>query len=90
MFLEDPDQHIRMLWGTQFVTPSFEKPTPEDGNVLALARDIRLGLLTARVVVQPECLTQEDLAVPQAVDTEALVARLVPGHPHLPPDTPST
>ena len=35
--LEAPETHIRMLWGTNFVTPSFYQPTPKDGKVLALA-----------------------------------------------------
>ena len=78
------EPHIRILWVTQFVTPTFEKPTPEDGKLLSLTRDIQLGLLTAMVVVQPECLTSEYLAVPQAAEMEALVLRLAPGHPLLP------
>ena len=45
VFLEAPEPHIRVLWGAQFVTPSFAQPTPEDGKVLAFARDTRLGLL---------------------------------------------
>ena len=43
--LEAPEPHIRVIWGAQFVTPSFSQPTPEDGEVLAFAREICLGLL---------------------------------------------
>ena len=63
--LKAPETHIHMLWGTKFVTPYFAQPTPEDGKVLAFARDICLGLLPEWVVVQPEWLTPEDVAVPQ-------------------------
>ena len=38
-----PSPHIRVLWGVQYVTPSFARATPEDGKVLAFARDVRLG-----------------------------------------------
>ena len=51
--LEDPEPHICLLWGAQFVTLSFAQLTPEDGKVLAFTRDIRLGLLSATVVVNP-------------------------------------
>ena len=66
--LEDPEPHIRMLWGTQFVTPYFAQPTPKDGKVLAFARYIRLGLLPSTMVVQPEWLAPEEVVVPQATD----------------------
>ena len=42
------------------------------------------------MVVQPEWLTLAYVAVPQATEMEALLARLVPGHPRLPPDTSRT
>ena len=85
--LEAPESHIRVIWGAQFVTPSFAQPTPEIRKVLAFARDIRLGLLPATVVVKPECLTLGEVNVPQASDLEDLIERLAPGHPYLPPDT---
>ena len=88
--LEAPDSHICVLWGTQCVTPSFAQPTLEDGKVLSFARVIHLGLLPATVVVQPECLTLGEDLVPQAAEMETLLARLAPGHPHLPPDTSRT
>ena len=88
--IEVPEPNIRVLWGAQFVTLSFAQPTPEDRNVLSFARDIPLGLLPATVVVQPEWLTLTDVAVPQVTEMEALSARLAPGHPRLPPDTPRT
>ena len=77
-----------MLWGTQFMTPSFAQPTPEDREVLAFARDIRLGLLSATVVVHPECLAPEEVAVPRAAEMEALIAHLSLVHPRLPAYTP--
>ena len=49
--LKAPEPYIYVIWGAQFVTPSFAQPILEDRKVLAFARDIRLGLLTATVVV---------------------------------------
>ena len=43
--LEAPESHIRVIWGAQFVTPSFAQPTLEGGKILAFARNIRLGIL---------------------------------------------
>ena len=86
--LEAPDPHICILWGTQFVTLYFSQPTPEDGKVLAFARDIRLGLIPATVVVQPEWITTGKVVVLRARDMEALIASLALGHPRLPADTP--
>ena len=88
--LESPETHIHVILGAQFVTPSFVQPTPEDEKVLAFTRGIRLGLLPDTVVVQPEWLIPADVAVPQAADMEDLLARLSPGHPRLPQDTPQT
>ena len=79
-----------MIWGAQFVTPSFAQPTPESMKVLAFARDIRLGLLPDTVVVQPEWITPEDVTVPQVAYMETLLTRLFPGNPCLPLDTPRT
>ena len=55
-----------------------------------MRRDIHLGLLPATVVVQLEWLTPADVAVPQAAEMEALLARLTPEHLHLYPDNPRT
>ena len=66
MCLKDPEPHICVFWGAQFVTPSFAQPTPEGGKILAFLRDIRLRLLPDTVVVQPEWFTPADVAVPQA------------------------
>ena len=85
--LEAPDPHIRVIWGTQFVIPSFAQPTPEDGKVLTFARYICLGLHLATVVVHSEWLVPEEVAVPRATKMEALLAHLTPGHPWLPEDT---
>ena len=38
VYLEAPELHIRMIWGTQFMTLSFAQPTPEDGKVLYFAQ----------------------------------------------------
>ena len=43
--LESQEPHIRVLWGDQFVTPSFAQLNLDDGKVLAFSGDIRLGLL---------------------------------------------
>ena len=50
--------------------------------------DIRLGLLPATVVVQPEWLAPEEVGVPRATDMEVLIARLALGYTWLPADTP--
>ena len=77
-----------MLWRTQFVTPSFAQPTPEDGKVLAFARDIQLGQLPATVVIRPEWLTPSEIEVLRTEEMEALLAFLAPGHPRLAADIP--
>ena len=51
--LDSQEPHIRVLWGTQFVTPSFVRPTPEGGKVLASARDIWLSQLPSSLVMLP-------------------------------------
>ena len=76
--LEYPEPHIRMFWGTQFVNPSFVQPT---GRSSPSREDIRLGVLPATVVVQPEWLAPEEVVVLRATEMEALRARLVLGHP---------
>ena len=85
--LNAPELHIRVIWGTQFVTLSFAQPTPEDEKVLAFARDIRLGMLPATVVVHPEWITSGEVAAPQATEMEAPLALLAPGHPRLAAET---
>ena len=55
-----------------------------------MRREIRLGILPATVMVQPEWLTQVDMAVSQAAEMEALLARLAPRHMCLHPNTPRT
>ena len=82
--LEDPEPQIRMLWGTQFVTPSFSQPT---GRYSPLREDTRLGILLPMVVVQPEWLAPEEVAAPRVTEMEALIARLALGHPWIPADT---
>ena len=79
--------HTRAL-GSSIGTPSFAQPTPQDGKVLAFERYIRLGLLLATVVVNPELLTPGEVNIPQAAYMEDLMACLSPRHPRLPPETP--
>ena len=86
--LDSSEPHIRVLWGAHFMTPSFTQPTLQDRKVIAFARDIRLGLFPAIVVVKLEWITPGKVNPPQAVDMDYLMARLAPGHPRLPPDTP--
>ena len=88
VFLEAPELQIRVLWGAQFVTPSFAQPTPEDGKALTFSQYIRIGLLPETVVVKLEWLTLREFNVPQAADMGALMSHLSPGHPRLPPETP--
>ena len=86
--LEAPEPHIRVLWGTQFVTPSFVHPTLYDRKVLAFARDIHLGLLPATVVLKLEWLTLGEVTVPRAADMEALLSHLAPRAPSNTPRRP--
>ena len=52
MCLANPELHIKILWGAQYVNPSFMRTTPEDGNVLIFSRDVRLGHLPTTVKVK--------------------------------------
>ena len=79
--LEAPEPQIHVLWGAQFVNPSFAQPTLEDRKVLAFTRDIRLDLLLATVVVNLEWLTPGEVTVPRSTEMEALMSHLDPGHP---------
>ena len=88
--LEAPEPHIRVLWGAQFVTPSFAQPTPEDRKVLAFDRDICLVLLPETVVAKMEWLTPREVTVSQAADMVALISHLTPGHPLISPGDPKT
>ena len=36
--IEAPEPHIHVIWAAQLVTPSFAKPTPEDGKVPAFEK----------------------------------------------------
>ena len=85
---EAPEPHIHVIWCAQFVTPSFAQSTLEDGKVLIFAGDIRLGLVPATLVVNPECLTLGEVNFPQAEDMDDLMARLAPVHPRLTLETP--
>ena len=51
--VDTPAPHIRVLWGVQYVTPSFAKSTQEDGKVLAFTRDFCLGILPTGSSPQP-------------------------------------
>ena len=65
------------------MTPSFTKPTPEDGRVLDFAGDIWMGKLTATGVLLQKWLTPSKAEVPRESEMEATLARLAPGHPML-------
>ena len=67
--LKTPEPHIRVLWVTHFVTPSFARPTPENGNILAFAQYIRLGQLPETVIFLPDWLTPRKLEVPKEAET---------------------
>ena len=68
--------------------PSFVKPTPEDGKVLAFARNICLGQLPAKVVVLLECIAPIKVEVPREAEMEAELVHLATGQPRLSKDTP--
>ena len=76
-----------MLWRTHYVTPSFARPTPEDGKVPALASYIQLGQLPASVVMIPEWLEPSKVELLQEEDTKAELSRLPHGTPKLPEET---
>ena len=82
--LESPEPHIRMLLVTQFVTPSFTRPTSEDRKVITFARYIQLSQLPASVMVLPEWLEQSEVEVSQEEDIEVELSRLTPCMPRLP------
>ena len=88
--LEALEPYIRVIWGAQFMTPSFAQHTPEDVKVFALERDICLGLLPEIVVVKSAWLTLVEFAVSQVAEMETHLARLALGHPRLSLDTPRT
>ena len=52
-----------------------------------MQKNILISLLPATVLVQLDWITPEEVTVPQAVEMEAFLARLAPGHLRLPPDT---
>ena len=69
--LKSPAMHIRVIWGNQFVTPSFVRPTPEDEKVLTFVREFRMDQLPATVVILQEWLTQSKVEVLREADMEA-------------------
>ena len=83
IFLEIPEPHIPVLWGVQYVTPSFSQATPEDGTVLAFSRDSRLGILPATVEVNPDWLTMRDVSDPTIAEIDVALAATGPGVPRL-------
>ena len=64
------------------------RQTPEEGKVLNFARKILLGQIPAAVVLLPAWLTLSEVEVPKEADMEAALARLPPGKPRFPVDTP--
>ena len=83
IFLEIPEPHIPVLWGIQYVIPSFSQATPEDGTVLAFSRDARLGILPATVEVNPDWLTMRDVSDPTITEIDVALAETGPGVPRL-------
>ena len=81
--LEASEMQIRVLWGTQFITPSFVRPTLEAVKVLVFARNIGLGWLLAIVVILPEWLTPIEVEVLLENEMEVASVRLSPGHTRL-------
>ena len=72
--LDYPEPHIRVLWGTQFVTPPFTRPTSEDRKVLKFARDIQLVQLPASDVIPPEWMELSEVEVPREEETKAALS----------------
>ena len=51
--LVTPEPHIRVLWEVQYLIPDFTCTTPEDGEVLAFARYVHLGIIPNNMEVNP-------------------------------------
>ena len=51
--LDYPNPHIPMLWSLHYMVPSFMIPTPEDGRVIVVDRDVIQGNIKMEVEVIP-------------------------------------
>ena len=87
--IDSPELYIIVLWLTQFITPSFSRLTPGDGEVLAFTRYIQLGQLPSPVVMLPEWMVPSKFEVSWEEYMEAELSRLLPRTPRLPADTPN-
>ena len=73
-----------MIWGTQYVNPYFARTTPEDGKVLAFARDVRLVNLPATVETDPAWLDLEERDVPREAYMVDVLTIIWPGMTRIP------
>lgn len=87
--IETPEPHIRGIWGTQYVTLSFARPTPEESKVLAFTRYFCMGHLSSTFKIDPAWLDLNKREVPQEAGMEAALARLPLGTHRTPDDTPN-
>ena len=69
------------------MTPSFTRTTPQDGTVLAFARDVRIGKLLTTVEVKAEWLTVRYRAPPLMVDLDQALIATGSGTERLPDKT---
>ena len=77
--LDVPEPHIRVLWGVQYVTPSFARATPEDGKVLAFTQDVHLGMLPVIVRVNHDWMTVRNVPAPTITELNTTFATTGPG-----------
>ena len=86
VLLDSPEPHIRALRGTKVRHPVLhEGQCQRTGR---FARDIRLVRIPDTVVMILEWLTPREVKVPQEADMVVAPARLPPGTPMFPADTP--
>ena len=83
MYVKTPYLHIRVLWGVEYVMPSFMQPTPEDGKVLALTRDVSQGQPPNTVNFNPNWLKVDAEDVLSLEEITQDLTRTAPGTPSI-------
>ena len=87
-FIEDLGPYFCVLWGIQYVTPSFLRGVPEQGEILAFTQDIRQGNIPSTVEISPEWLEINDRDVPFVKGLDRALYTLPPGVSQVPDQTP--
>ena len=87
IFLANPDLHIWILLGVQYVTPSFLHSTLEDRTVLTFSSEFRLRHLPATVEVNADWLTVQYAETPTITELDEALTTKGPGPARLPEAT---